>query len=148
MEDKVDYWECDPDAECFKHTCVRDAVIARLDGLERAHWPAQITVYGWQQKEIDVQAEAECALSYAMEAIEETLGEEYGSPDEGVDLDPTPEESAQLLAIFAAIISRVESWACERVAEVKVDTAQFITEHLPEWLADPVTKAWVEASLK
>lgn len=133
------FWSHDAEAEELHHADMDDAIREYLDlmlspgGDVLKELPATIKVYGYTRITL---AENEPAINPDMivERIFEDLDEEYGSHD-----SETPHaailEAAK--ALCTAMQEHYPVWQCERTHEETIDVAEWVREHVPEWLVGP-----------
>lgn len=136
----VAYWDCDEGRENLLHDDLRDAVEYYVDdalspgcdvaAIVREKWPDGLTVYGWERKEVAshwLHGEAE----HLAERFAEDFDDEFGGDDPLVSNELEAELAAAFNAALDAVKGRLESWQCERVAEVTL-TVEEVLEVLAE----------------
>lgn len=74
---KIEFWDCDEDAEVLNHTDKDDAIDRALDDIFPKKFPETITVYGFIKDTISSTKKISI-IDYVLESLDE----DYGSPEE------------------------------------------------------------------
>lgn len=127
------FWTCDPKAETFTSTTIREAVaeeLAKWDWDQMRGRPETVTVYGYAPMTMPL-SEVEWRCEGALDIILEGLDEDYADPnwDESSVATQHMRDAAKNLA--AAIHADYVPWACERVEELVVNVAEVLGEVTP-----------------
>jgi hypothetical protein len=124
---EIVYWSADKHCEYLTCEAMNEAVEYYLDGLGTAEWPEVIEVYGYSRIAPAIEEH------YSLCPLVERLDEEFGSPDDSSDwTDAMLKAEAEFHQV---VLEEYESWACEVVKTVRLDTRIWLGEHRPDWIS-------------
>jgi hypothetical protein len=129
-EREIVFWGAEDDGN-LSHEDIDEAIEEVLDGAPCgiADRLPIITMCGFARMPVSMST-----LS-PLEHCLEHLDEEYGDPDGDSD-KPTPAMLEAEKVFLAVIQTEYKSWTCEVVERRKINVADWIKEHRPDWLEE------------
>jgi hypothetical protein len=122
------YWSLGDDEE-MPWSDPHDVVEDHLQAVDVSQFTEEDTliVYEYAPMEIDLKPLG------VLDALLETLDEEYGNPNEYTKPSNKMKEAEQVF--IKAVLDEYHIWACEQTGEnVVVKVLEWVREHNPEWL--------------
>jgi len=132
----IKFWdEVGNDHDCLQHTEMDEAIESIIDNYYPRPVPRKIEIIGFKEMEVEINADNH------LEALLETIDENYASPDYN------EQSNEDILLMEKATIEYLEKikgiykpWACEEVKDSKreIDTVKWVNEHAPRWIEDGI----------
>lgn len=133
MNNEIEYWDCEEDAEMLYYESMDEAIESYLDSqldLEDIWSTYTLTVYGFVPSN-PTKLKLEGNI---LETVLEWLDEEYGPDD-----DYTKPTDAMIEAediFIEAILKEYRSRRYKAVEKVEINVAEWVKENRPDWLED------------
>jgi hypothetical protein len=134
MNEKIEYWDCDDNAEILYHEDMDEAIEDHLEGQIDKNDPDVLEVYGYARAVVDPAIFKKVIL----EAAYDYLSENFDNED-GHDQTTEIEEAAGLFV--NTYLENYTTWMCNQVKTEKVNVKEWIQKNRPEWAETREAKA-------
>ena len=130
---KIEYWDCDEDAEMLYCESMDEAIESYLDShlnLEDIWSTDTLTVYGF----VPIYPTFQILRGYVIEKVLEWLDEEYGPDDSYTEATDAMIEAEGIF--IEAILKEYRSKRYKVAKKVEINVAEWVKENRPDWLED------------
>ena len=129
MDNEIEYWDCEDDAETLYYESKDEAIESYLDNIVD-DFPDEIYVYGYAK----IEPKFSVLTGYVLEKTLEWLDEEYGPEDDYTEPTDTMAEAEDVF--IDAILKEYVSRRYQVVHKEVVYVEDWVRENRPDWLPD------------